>query len=439
MIRMMWRRFRTRATTVLSVMLAAGGLAGCGGLLDASDPTAIMDDEVSNAQGAELLRRDVLRQLAEVYSRSTVESGLLADEFMLQTPSGFPPATYANEMLDRRISTEDQGGYSYGPWQTLWGRTTAVALAKLKAYAPAEAQAHVGEVFAVRGFAALRLAEDYCPGFPLHDIVDYKLIYGPPLSTEQALERALANFDSAVTFAADSARVLNFALIGRARTLLDLGRYSEVGTALAAIPNDYAYLAEYSYPDPYKANWLSIHWWDWGTENGVANREGGIGPDYVSATDPRVQLDSLGMAADSVTVLYGMAKYPDLSSPVVLASGVEARLIEAEVALHAQDLGTWLAKLNQLRQTVGLSDTTDPGNDDARVDLTFRERAFWLFGTGHRLGDMRRLVRVYGRPTESVFPTGSYWLGGNYGTETSIPISPIEGQYSPGVTGCASL
>ena len=168
----------------------------------------------------------------------------------------------------------------------------------------------------------------------------------------------------------------------------------------------------------------------------MADREGGTGLDFVSAGDPRLQVVAVGVARDGVTTLYGIAKYPDTGSPITLASGVEARLIEAEAALQASDLGTWLSKLNQLRQTVGLADTTDPGTAAARVDLTFRERAFWLFGTGHRLGDLRRLIRQYGRTSESVFPTGTYWRGGGYGSGTSFPFDRSEVTFSPGVTGC---
>jgi hypothetical protein len=56
----------------------------------------------------------------------------------------------------------------------------------------------------------------------------------------------------------------------------------------------------------------------------------------------------------------------------------------------------------------GLTPLTDPGTATARVDLMFRERAFWMYLTGHRLGDLRRLVRQYGRAKESVYPTGAY-------------------------------
>jgi hypothetical protein len=47
---------------------------------------------------------------------------------------------------------------------------------------------------------------------------------------------------------------------------------------------------------------------------------------------------------------------------------------------------------------------TDPGNQGARIDLLFRERAFWTFGRGQRLGDLRREIRVYNKTAAQVFP-----------------------------------
>ena len=41
------------------------------------------------------------------------------------------------------------------------------------------------------------------------------------------------------------------------------------------------------------------------------------------------------------------------------------------------------------------------------MTLFFREKAFWTFGRGQRLGDERRLVRQYGRTQDQVFPVGS--------------------------------
>jgi hypothetical protein len=72
-------------------------------------------------------------------------------------------------------------------------------------------------------------------------------------------------------------------------------------------------------------------------------------------------------------------------------------------------------------QTVGLPSLVDPGTDSGRVSLQFRERAFWLFGTSTRLGDLRRLIRQYGRDQSTVFPVGPYVNGNNPNLATPIP------------------
>jgi hypothetical protein len=132
-----------------------------------------------------------------------------------------------------------------------------------------------------------------------------------------------------------------------------------------------------------------------------------------------------------------------------LADGLEARLIEAEANLNGGNTSAWLAELNALRANVGeimsdrilnysslvpgpnnptttLDPLADPGTQDARVDLMFSERAFWMHFTGHRLGDLRRLVRSYGRATNAVFPTGAYHKGGVYGDDVNLPLDFTE-------------
>ena len=62
----------------------------------------------------------------------------------------------------------------------------------------------------------------------------------------------------------------------------------------------------------------------------------------------------------------------------------------------------------------------------AQVDQLFKERAYWMFLTSHRLGDLRRLIRQYSRSAESVFPTGAYHKSGTYGTDLNSPIPQAE-------------
>jgi len=95
-------------------------------------------------------------------------------------------------------------------------------------------------------------------------------------------------------------------------------------------------------------------------------------------------------------------------------------------------------------QGTKLGPLADPGpslNDSLRVDMLFRERGFWLFSTGHRLGDMRRLVRAkntggwYGRAISSVYPTGAWFKGGSYGDAIQMAI-PVEELNNPKFHGC---
>ncbi|MEP7067395.1 MAG: hypothetical protein ABI889_15275, partial [Gemmatimonadota bacterium] len=67
------------------------------------------------------------------------------------------------------------------------------------------------------------------------------------------------------------------------------------------------------------------------------------------------------------------------------------------------------------------------------------ERGQWLYLTAHRLPDLRRLSRStandgYGRDPETVFPTGNWFRGGVYGTDTNFPI-PVEELNNPNVPG----
>ena len=116
---------------------------------------------------------------------------------------------------------------------------------------------------------------------------------------------------------------------------------------------------------------------------------------------------------------------------------MSARLIQAEAALQSGDITGFLKLDNDLRATVALQAVTDPGSKTAREDLHFRERAMWLFGTAHRLGDLRRLVTQYRRDAETVFPTGAYFKGSTYGTDVNFPVS-FEELNNPNFTGCAN-
>ena len=126
--------------------------------------------------------------------------------------------------------------------------------------------------------------------------------------------------------------------------------------------------------------------------------------------------------------------------PIPMASGIDARLIEAEARLRHDDYAGMLTILNKLRtspQKIGTLNVpamaaiaTVPATKDAAIDLFFREKGFWTFGRGQRLSDLRRLIRQYGRTQENVFPTGKFSFGGVetgvYGTDVNFPVPDAE-------------
>jgi len=424
---------RLRAFTCALALL----VAGCDPL-EVDAPTINLPEDFANAAGAEAMRAAAIRSFNGAISPEARFSGMLADEFIMgsSTQSG------AERFLDRRLSEDaevevDRASSAYERLHT--ARLEAIrAIRQLRAYAPDTPPSRIGQLFAFSGYAKLLLAEDYCSGMAFNEITpDYRLRYGPALTTDEMFEQALADLDTAVTLAADSARILDLARIGKARALLGLGRFPEAAAAAAPVPTDYVFEIEHTTEAPSQTNLLSF-----GTSRlrySVADREGGNGLDFVSAQDPRVQVTARGRTFDNLNTGYSIDKYPNTTAPLVLASGIEARLIEAEAALRANDVTGWLATLNALRAdaiTPALPALEDPGDERGRVDLHFRERAFWLFATGHRLGDLRRLIRHYGRAADEVFPTGDHHHGGPYGSATSIPFPAETEGLNPNVTGC---
>jgi hypothetical protein len=293
------------------------------------------------------------------------------------------------------------------------------------------------EVLSLSGYSYLFFAEYFCSGVPFSTLTDDGIQYGQPQTRDEILAIALAKFDSALTFANDNqnGELANLAMVGRGRVLLNQGNYAAAASAVLTVPTDFEYVIEGSDNSARQNNGI----WNY-TVNffgfSVPEREGVNGLPYRSANDPRVPwFDSGDVGFDGETPYFVQDKYPEMSSNTVLASGVEARLIEAEAALQANNTGLFLTRINNLRTAAGVGSVALPTTLPLQVDLLFRERAFWLYLTGHRLGDLRRLIRQYGRVQDAVFPTGAYHKGGAYGSDVNFPVSSDE-RNNPNFESC---
>ena len=77
-----------------------------------------------------------------------------------------------------------------------------------------------------------------------------------------------------------------------------------------------------------------------------------------------------------------------------------------------------------------------PAAGTAAENVFFREKALWQFGRGNRLGDLRRLIRQYGRTESTVFPEGGFHKSPfNFGDDVNFAVPDSEKQ-NPNFTGC---
>ncbi|MEO6446332.1 MAG: hypothetical protein ABIZ91_19970 [Gemmatimonadaceae bacterium] len=433
--------------------LAMLGLAACSTseLLNVQTPDQITPDKASSAVGAAALRASAIGNFAAFYGGDyggsfhglSITSGMLTDE--IESARG------GTEHLDSRAQNE-----AVQPLNTTWafvGQSTTQTIRAIKALKEFAAEGtatekatkatQVGHLYALQGFAYTLLAENYCSGIPVANADDLNPKTAV-LTTAQMYGRATAYFDTAAATLGTTASDVPFrsvVAVGRARVLVDLARYDEAAAAVAGVPTSFVFNISYSTTSVVNA----IYDWMNGTLNyAPADKEGGNGMDFISARDPRVTVirNAAGAptprAGQDGAIHFTQTVFPTGSTPMALATGVEARLIEAEAALQKNDVTTYLAKLNEARTALaGLAPLTDPGSQTARENLLFRERAFWFWGTAHRLGDLRRLVRNYKRGAETVYPSGPYYKGGSYGTDLVLIPAQAE-KNNPDFKGCAN-
>ncbi len=401
----MTSKFTSMARVAGSALLLAGFVSACSkdDILRPDTPDVITPDKLETPEGQASRFAGAVSDIVFATTGGTglvLFGGMFTDELM---HASTPPAVREWD-LRGVLATNSVASGGAGPFLALQRARTALegAARVLPANDP-----RTGEMYALAGLSYIMFGEMFCSGTPISER-DPAVSLGTPFTTAQLFTRAIERLTTAASNTGGDARITNLIAVLRGRTLLNQGQFAQAATAVAAVPTNYVYNFIHAAPPARQSNQIQLN-----TASdiySVPDREGTNGMPFASAADPRIPLTSTGPSRnDGVTPMVVQKKYPVIDSPVEMATGVEARLIEAEAALQATNVSLWLQKLNDARATVAaLTPLTDPGTQTARVDLTFRERAFWMYLTGHRLGDLRRLVRQYSRAEESVYPTGAY-------------------------------
>jgi hypothetical protein len=418
---------------LLSVLLVTALGQGCN--LSTPAPTGVvLPSSLDGKDSLPILLAGAIGDFAVAYAGNNPDDGLILLSGLMADELSQNIGTSSNVDIDQRVAGSSNS-LSESVYRSLQ-RARASAEQVVGAYQTFDSTA-LGGMYArnLAGFAYVVLAEAYCGGIPFSRAApDGTVVYGQAESTSQILGRAVAAFDTALVAAqslqatesavGDSiAAQVNLARVGRARSLLALDRFAEANVEAANVPDGFAWLLEYSHNSQREVNGVNYHISD-AQDYSLADSEGVNGIAFLAARDPRAQVDPSSDAP---------LKYDDADAPIVLASTTEARLIQAEALLQAGDASGSLGMLNALRASIGLTPLSDPSTPDGRITQLFRERAFWLWLTGHRLGDLRRLVRHYGRSPDTVYPVGLY-AGGpqKYGNQLELAVYEVNNpRYDP--------
>ena len=388
-------------------------------------------------------------------------SGLLSDEFM--------NSDFQNSQndVDQRTMSPDNVVANYSRTTQARGFIRDAIAAELK-YEPTKT-ADIGELYMALGFIEMTLAENFCNGIPLGSnvagVVDYTSDEFKSRTNAEVYDVALTHIDSALAILGsatdvNTVAVRNATLITKARILVNKGQYAAAAALVpvSVIPSNYQYVfitqASSNNDD------LGI----WTLNNSVARMTvgdssvnylgkqfsiGNVIP-FATLNDPRVPIlkgtDAKLPAEDGgLTPLFIQQIWKGRDDPIPMVSGIDARLIEAEAKLGASDFAGMMTILNALRTApprIGnfqpatmTAISTTPTTKDAATSLFFREKAFWQFGRGQRLSDLRRLVRQYGRSQDKVFPVGQHYKGGVFGSDVAFPVPDAE-RINPQFNGC---
>jgi len=433
-------------------------------LLEPQNPDLIDPSAVSSPSAASALRVGALGSFKNATGATESLwrwSGLLSDEW--KSSDTF---SQRNETDQRSIQTNNATfTTAYNTVQQSRGFIYD-AIQKMQQFNPQE-KVQIGELYMALAFVEMQMAEDLCNGIPLglarNGVVDYSDPSYKPLMNQEVFAKALTHADSAVALAVgDSAvavAVRNASLITKARILVDMGQQTQAAALVpaATVPSTFQYVEAFSVPTTDNGNWSfnnSQGRYTVSDSSQVVNGTQSIIKNalpFVTANDPRVPTKA-GTAFspaikpfDTSTPMFVQQIWSGRSDPIPVLSGIDARLIEAEGKLKANDIAGMMTILNALRATppsignfkpAAMAALATPATQDAAVSLFFREKAFWTFGRGQRLGDLRRLIRQYGRTQDNVFPTGNFHKGGvQYLNDVNFPV-PDADKTNSQFTGC---
>src|SRR5882672_1534903 len=292
--------YLARFKRVVAMMTVAGTLAACNRdkILTITDPNIIPPDAAASPEAAEALRLGAITRLSDVTgglqgNGSLNEgifhfSGVIADEW--RSTDTF----VQRDEADSRSITEANTAMTLEARGLNRTRVAAIqAIPVLQKWKPNNVS-DVGQMYWIRGWAEMSIAENFCNGSPISSLdASNNIVFGDPETNVKIYGRAIATFDTAIQNApagdkrADTVKWLSG--IEKARAQLDLGNFAGAGATISANTVPDAFKFNMSYTQVIKDNQI----WALNKSAGrwmVANNEGPLGLNPGFANDPRVPI-----------------------------------------------------------------------------------------------------------------------------------------------------
>ncbi len=460
MDRVLGKRLRAGAVSLLAAAVLAVLGACDGGILDVDRGGIVVPDDIDAAGPAAVptLINGFVGDYHEAIDDVVRYAGLLTDEFILG--GTFPTRVQVDSrriLVNNLTLTVEQ----YVPLhRARLAADTAAFILEGKLGDPdfAEVEDDMRRGIALAafygGYARLWLAELYC-----WSILTGMAEESTPLMPNERMQQALQFLQNAETLAEQEglADYVTASIVGQARAHLWLGNYDQAAALASGVDTDFLLWSEFSDNDPDQYN--EVYTFSWGDTQVIRwtvgdGSQASRGNERFEFFDQFVDMNLITPNPPGLRTFQGtipvmlQMQYPQPRTNIYIASGVEARLIEAEVAVRNGETGTAEDILNDLRagyhaRASARFDVDEPAEENQLQDLALsgdmetdiktvadeRARELWLTGDRHTTSRRLRLD-----PTVDIdlFPPVKGAIGG--GDDIAFPIVQREIDNNPNLS-----
>ncbi len=418
--------------------LSAAILAGCNldKVLDVEPASLIPAVELETPANAALLVTGAAADFDCAFNSFVAVGALITGELVdaLQTADRWP---YNQRTVAANQARYSQNGCTalgmYTPLQASRGSASNVRRL-LEGWTDVEVpgrQLLIARAGAYEGWSQLLLAESF-KELVFSTVNGETVEWGDKITRVQALDSAIARFTQVITTAqavggasADSVRY--FALLGRARAYLDQAwaanptspDYAKARADAVVVPAAFVWNVTASAISSRRNNRVFQE-----SNPTVTQQSSSVGPYYRTLNDPRVRVQNMNRNSSGTNVpQWAQLKYAAVTSPIPVATGLEAQLIVAEADRLTNRANT-LAIIAAFRTAGGQAAYTGA---TAAADLAEiqdqRRRALWLTGTYYP--DVIRYNIVLSPAEGELTPWGQRY-GPAEGNKQLLPLPEVE-------------